>query len=94
MGRRKIMRVATAIVASVAVFTLTACFEGPKGDKGDKGDTGVTGPAGPAGAAGPAGPVETTFEPDGLICTMKAVLPDHTLGIVTETKTASVEAAE
>jgi hypothetical protein len=39
------MRVAIAIVACVAAFTLTACFEGPKGDKGDKGDTGVTGPA-------------------------------------------------
>jgi Collagen triple helix repeat (20 copies) len=50
------MRVAIAIIASVAAFTLTACFEGPKGDKGDKGDAGVTGPAGPAGAAGLAGP--------------------------------------
>src|SRR6516165_4681915 len=50
------MRVAISIIACVAAFTLTACFEGPKGDKGDKGDAGVTGPAGPAGAAGPAGP--------------------------------------
>jgi two-component sensor histidine kinase len=41
-----------------------------------------------------SGAVETTFEPDGLICTMKAVLPDNTPGIVTEAKTASVEAAE
>ena len=49
------MRVAIAIVACVAAFTLTACFEGPKGDKGDKGDTGVTGPAGPAGPAGAPG---------------------------------------
>ena len=49
------MRVAIALVACVAAFTLTGCFEGPKGDKGDKGDTGTTGPAGAAGAAGPAG---------------------------------------
>ena len=45
------MRVAIVLVACVAAFTLTGCFEGPKGDKGDKGDTGTTGPAGPAGAA-------------------------------------------
>ena len=50
------MRVAIALVACVAAFTLTGCFEGPKGDKGDKGDTGTTGPAGAAGAAGPPGP--------------------------------------
>ena len=56
------MRVAIELVACVAAFTLTGCFEGPKGDKGDKGDTGTTGaagaagPAGPAGAAGPPGP--------------------------------------
>src|SRR5215831_3480809 len=49
------MRVAISIIACVAAFTLTACFEGPKGDKGDKGDTGVTGPAGPAGPAGAPG---------------------------------------
>jgi hypothetical protein len=49
------MRVAIALVACVAAFTLTGCFEGPKGDKGDKGDTGTTGPAGPAGPAGAAG---------------------------------------
>jgi hypothetical protein len=57
------MRVAIAIIASVAAFTLTACFEGPKGDKGDKGDAGVTGPAGPAGAAGPAGPAGAPGSP-------------------------------
>ena len=49
------MRVAIAIVACAAAFTLTGCFEGPKGDKGDKGDTGVTGPAGPAGLTGAPG---------------------------------------
>ena len=37
MGGEQIMRVAVAIVASVAAFTLTACFEGPKGDKGRQG---------------------------------------------------------
>jgi hypothetical protein len=55
------MRVAIAIVACVAAFTLTACFEGPKGDKGDKGDTGVTGPAGPAGPAGTPGSPGKSF---------------------------------
>ena len=49
------MRVAIALIACVAAFTLTGCFEGPKGDKGDKGDTGMTGPAGPAGSAGVPG---------------------------------------
>ena len=49
------MRVAIALVACVAAFTLTGCFEGPKGDKGDKGDTGTTGPAGAAGPAGSPG---------------------------------------
>jgi hypothetical protein len=49
------MRVAIALIACVAAFTLTGCFEGPKGDKGDKGDTGTTGPAGPAGPAGVPG---------------------------------------
>jgi hypothetical protein len=49
------MRVAIALVACVAAFTLTGCFEGPKGDKGDKGDTGTTGPAGPAGVPGSPG---------------------------------------
>ena len=49
------MRVAIALIACVAAFTLAGCFEGPKGDKGDKGDTGMTGPAGPAGPVGPAG---------------------------------------
>jgi len=49
------MRIAIAVVACVAAFTLTGCFEGPKGDKGDKGDVGASGPAGPAGAVGPAG---------------------------------------
>jgi hypothetical protein len=49
------MRVAIAVIACVAAFTLTGCFEGPKGDKGDKGDTGTTGPAGPAGPAGVPG---------------------------------------
>ena len=34
------MRLAIALIACVAAFTLTGCFEGPKGDKGDKGDTG------------------------------------------------------
>ena len=63
------MRVAIALVACVAAFTLTGCFEGPKGDKGDKGDTGTTGPAGPAGpagaagAAGPAGPAGPAGSP-------------------------------
>jgi hypothetical protein len=46
------MRLAVSIIACVAAFTLTACFEGPKGEKGD---TGATGPAGAAGPAGPAG---------------------------------------
>jgi hypothetical protein len=49
------MRVAIALVACVAAFTLTGCFEGPKGDKGDKGDTWTTGPAGAAGPAGSPG---------------------------------------
>ena len=49
------MRVAIALVACVAAFTLTGCFEGPRGDKGDKGDTGTTGPAGAAGPAGSPG---------------------------------------
>jgi hypothetical protein len=49
------MRVAMIVVACVAAFTLTGCFEGPKGDKGDKGDTGTTGPAGPAGSPGAPG---------------------------------------
>ena len=49
------MRLAIALIACVAAFTLTGCFEGPKGDKGDKGDTGMTGPAGPAGSAGVPG---------------------------------------
>jgi hypothetical protein len=49
------MRVAIALAAGMAAFTLTGCFEGPKGDKGDKGDTGTTGPAGPAGPAGAPG---------------------------------------
>jgi hypothetical protein len=53
--RRAIMRVAIALIACVAAFTLTGCFEGPKGDKGDKGDAGTAGPAGAAGPAGPAG---------------------------------------
>ena len=57
------MRVAIALVACVAAFTLTGCFEGPKGDKGDKGDTGTTGPAGAAGAAGPAGPAGAAGPP-------------------------------
>jgi hypothetical protein len=54
-GRRRIMRVAIALIACVAAFTLSGCFEGPKGDKGDKGDSGTIGPAGPVGPAGPAG---------------------------------------
>ena len=29
-----------------------------------------------------SGAVETTFEPDGLVCTMKAVLPESTPSIV------------
>jgi hypothetical protein len=52
------MRVAITLVACVAAFTLTGCFEGPKGDKGDrgeKGDTGTSGPVGPAGASGSPG---------------------------------------
>jgi hypothetical protein len=55
------MRFAIALVACVAAFTLTGCFEGPKGDKGgkgdkgDKGDAGTTGPAGPAGSPGAPG---------------------------------------
>src|SRR5262249_29185229 len=48
----QIMHVAIVLVACVAAFTLTGCFEGPKGDKGD---TGMTGPAGPAGAPGSPG---------------------------------------
>jgi hypothetical protein len=55
------MRVAIALVACVAAFTLTGCFEGPKGDKGDKGDTGTTGAAGPAGPSGAAGPPGKNF---------------------------------
>ena len=49
------MRVAIALIASVAAFTLSGCFEGPKGEKGDKEDSGTIGPAGPVGPAGPAG---------------------------------------
>src|SRR5215471_15857040 len=52
LGGEQIMRVAIAVVACVAAFTLTACFEGPKGDKGD---TGVAGPGGPAGPPGSPG---------------------------------------
>ena len=55
------MRVPIALVACVAAFTLTGCFEGPKGDKGDKGDTGTTGAAGPAGPSGAAGPPGKNF---------------------------------
>jgi hypothetical protein len=57
------MRVAIALIACVAAFTLAGCFEGPKGDKGDKGDTGATGLAGAAGAAGPAGPAGVPGSP-------------------------------
>ena len=40
------------------------------------------------------GAVEASFEPNGLICTIKAVLPDSApSGAVTEAKTLSVEAA-
>jgi hypothetical protein len=49
------MRIAIALIACVAAFTLTGCFEGPKGDKGDRGDIGATGPAGPIGPAGAPG---------------------------------------
>ena len=49
------MRVAIALVACVAAFTLTGCFEGPRGDKGDKGDTGTTGPAGAVCVGGGGG---------------------------------------
>ena len=49
------MRIAIPLIAGVAAFTLTGCFEGPKGDKGDRGDIGVTGPAGPIGPAGAPG---------------------------------------
>ena len=49
------MRIAIPLIAGVAAFTLTGCFEGPKGDKGDRGDIGATGPAGPIGPAGAPG---------------------------------------
>ena len=49
------MRIAIPLIACVAAFTLTGCFEGPKGDKGDRGDIGATGPAGPIGPAGAPG---------------------------------------
>ena len=57
------MRVAIALTACVAAFTLTGCFEGPKGDKGDKGETGAAGAAGPTGPAGPAGPAGVPGSP-------------------------------
>lgn len=50
------MRASMAVVAALAAFTLTACFEGPQGPAGPKGDTGATGQPGPKGDAGPAGP--------------------------------------
>jgi hypothetical protein len=50
------MRVAMAIFALVAAFSLAGCFDGPQGPAGPQGVAGPQGPAGPQGDAGPPGP--------------------------------------
>jgi hypothetical protein len=62
------MRTSLTIVALIAAFSLTGCFEGPQGPagpagpagavgaKGSQGAQGEQGPAGPAGPVGPPGP--------------------------------------
>jgi Collagen triple helix repeat (20 copies) len=60
------MRIAMAMVALAAAFSLAGCFEGPQGPAGPQGDAGPPGPpgvqgdAGPAGPAGPPGPTGAT----------------------------------
>jgi len=50
------MRAFAAVVALVAAFSLSGCFEGPQGPQGAGGPAGPQGAAGPAGPQGPAGP--------------------------------------
>ena len=50
------MRIAMAMVALAAAFSLAGCFEGPQGPAGPQGDAGPPGPPGVQGDAGPRGP--------------------------------------
>lgn len=50
------MRAFAAVIALVAAFSLSGCFEGPQGQQGAAGPPGPQGAAGPAGPQGPAGP--------------------------------------
>ena len=51
------MRVSMTVVALVAAFSLTGCFEGPQGPAGPQGDAGPQGPQGVKGETGPSGPL-------------------------------------
>jgi Collagen triple helix repeat (20 copies) len=49
------MRVAILVVALIAAFSLTGCFEGPQGPQGPQGQAGPPGPQGPQGLPGVPG---------------------------------------
>jgi len=49
------MRLSIAVVALIAAFTLTGCFEGPQGPAGPQGVAGPPGPQGPKGDTGAIG---------------------------------------
>jgi len=57
------MRLSIAVVALIAAFSLTGCFDGPQGPPGPKGEAGAAGPQGPKGDVGPIGQTGSRGQP-------------------------------
>ncbi len=57
------MRLSIAVVALIAAFSLTGCFDGPQGPPGPKGEAGAAGPQGPKGDIGPIGQTGSRGQP-------------------------------